>query len=98
MCVRDTERLLFLPYVLLGKFLVNIWVLRNINCDGSHQCLNIISGFDRYFFQHQVEPIWTLDPLCTDSKNTVRKKNNNKKKKNPNSPWRASQALTETLL
>lgn len=35
MCVGEKGGLLFLPSQLVGKFPVNIWVLRNINCDGS---------------------------------------------------------------
>lgn len=67
-CVCEKERLLFLPDELLGKFSVNIWVLRNINYDGSYQYLHIISGLDRY--SQQVECIWTL---ALPYRHTVRK-------------------------
>lgn len=59
------RRVLFLPNQLLGKFPVNIWVLRNINCDGSHQYLGILSGLARCY--QQVECIWAWALLCRDA-------------------------------
>lgn len=40
-CVREKGGLLFLPNQLLGKFPANIWILRNINCDGSSFCYSV---------------------------------------------------------
>lgn len=57
-CVCEKVGLLFLPNQLLGKFPANIWVLRNINCDGSYQYFGILSGLGSCY--QQVECIWVF--------------------------------------
>lgn len=65
---------------LLGKVPVNIWVLRNISCDGSYQYFGILSGVGRCY--QQVECVWAsaLPRRHTSWKNCFKKltKNQNK--------------------
>ena len=91
-CALQRGRLLFLPNQLLGKLPVNIWVLRNINCDGSYQYLGIISGLDRYY--QQVECAWNS---ALPWRHTVRKFKKMKQNKTNLYSW-TSQALSETSL
>lgn len=58
---------------LLGKFPVNIWVLRNISCDGSYQYFGILSGVGRCY--QQVECVWAsaLPRRHTRWKNSFKK-------------------------
>lgn len=78
---------------LLGKVPVNIWVLRNISCDGSYQYFGILSGVGRCY--QQVECVWASALPCrhTSWKNCFKKLTTKQV-----SPSWASQVLHETPL